>query len=94
MHNKDKLMQAIFGEGANQYKVPSDTIVDKVLATITERERTVIESRFGLLTGTGLTQREIAIPFCVTPTRIWQMEGKALRKLRHPSRSRKLKGEA
>jgi RNA polymerase primary sigma factor len=67
-------------------------ITDEVLATLTPREEKVIKMRFGLgNTGTEHTLEEVGQHFAVTRERIRQIEAKALRKLRHPSRSRKLK---
>ena len=61
------------------------------LDTLTDRERKVIELRFGLIDGQARTLEEVGKEFNVTRERIRQIEAKALRKLRHPSRSRKLK---
>ena len=65
--------------------------VEEVLAGLTERERKVLRLRFGLDDGRGRTLEEVGREFNVTRERIRQIEAKALRKLRHPSRSRKLK---
>ncbi len=62
-----------------------------VLQTLTPRERKVLELRFGLQDGRSRTLEEVGQYFSVTRERIRQIEAKALRKLRHPSRSRKLK---
>ncbi len=62
-----------------------------VLSTITQREQRVLELRFGLEDGRSRTLEEVGKEFKVTRERIRQIEAKALRKLRHPSRSRKLK---
>ena len=64
----------------------------KVLSTLTRREEKVIRLRFGLGDGTPCTLEEVGTIFKVTRERVRQIEAKALRKLRHPSRSRKLKG--
>jgi len=66
--------------------------IDKVLDELTEREKRVLQLRFGLKDGHARTLEEVGREFNVTRERIRQIEGKALRKLRHPSRSRKLKG--
>ena len=67
-------------------------ITDEVLATLTPREEKVIKMRFGLgLSGSEHTLEEVGQHFAVTRERIRQIEAKALRKLRHPSRSRRLK---
>jgi len=66
--------------------------IDKVLGELTEREKKVLQLRFGLKDGHARTLEEVGKEFSVTRERIRQIEGKALRKLRHPSRSRKLKG--
>ncbi|MBE5948247.1 MAG: RNA polymerase sigma factor RpoD [Lachnospiraceae bacterium] len=63
----------------------------KVLDTLTEREQKVLRLRFGLDDGRARTLEEVGKEFNVTRERIRQIEAKALRKLRHPSRSRKLK---
>ena len=63
----------------------------EVLSTLTERERKVLELRFGLEDGEVHTLEEVGEEFHVTRERIRQIESKALRKLRHPSRSRKLR---
>ncbi len=66
--------------------------IDKVLDELTEREKRVLQLRFGLKDGHARTLEEVGREFDVTRERIRQIEGKALRKLRHPTRSRKLKG--
>ena len=65
--------------------------LDEVLGTLTEREQKVLKLRFGLEDGSARTLEEVGKEFKVTRERIRQIEAKALRKLRHPSRSRKLK---
>ena len=65
--------------------------IGEVLLTLTEREEKVIKLRFGLEDGKSRTLEEVGQMFGVTRERIRQIEAKALRKLRHPSRSRKLK---
>ncbi|MDO4935714.1 MAG: RNA polymerase sigma factor RpoD [Phascolarctobacterium sp.] len=65
--------------------------LDEVLSTLTPREQHVLELRFGLIDGRGRTLEEVGAFFKVTRERIRQIEAKALRKLRHPSRSKKLK---
>ena len=65
--------------------------LDSVLATLTEREERVLRLRFGLIDGRQRTLEEVGREFNVTRERIRQIEAKALRKLKHPSRSRKLK---
>jgi RNA polymerase primary sigma factor len=62
-----------------------------VLDLLSEREREVLQLRFGLDDGRYRTLDEVGREFKVTRERIRQIESKALRKLRHPSRSRKLK---
>ena len=66
--------------------------VSRVLATLTKREEKVVRLRFGLGDGTPRTLEEVGTIFSVTRERVRQIEAKALRKLMHPSRSRKLKG--
>jgi len=63
-----------------------------VLMTLTERERAVLDYRFGLTDGYSRTLEEVGKQFSVTRERIRQIEAKALRKLRHPTRMRKLEG--
>lgn len=63
-----------------------------VLDTLTERERAVLDYRFGLSDGYSRTLEEVGKQFAVTRERIRQIEAKALRKLRHPTRMRKLEG--
>jgi RNA polymerase primary sigma factor len=78
---------------------PADTIVhinlreqtQKVLKTLTPREEKVLKMRFGVGVDSEHTLEEVGQSFAVTRERIRQIESKALRKLRHPSRSRKLK---
>src|SRR5574344_1091763 len=65
--------------------------IKSVLATLQPREQQVLELRFGLLDGTSYTLEEVGKKFNVTRERIRQIEAKALRKLRHPSRAKKLK---
>ena len=65
--------------------------LEEVLGTLTEREQKVLTLRFGLEDGRARTLEEVGREFNVTRERIRQIEAKALRKLRHPSRSRKLK---
>ena len=78
---------------------PSDAVIklnlkeqtDSILKTLTPREEKVIKMRFGLDDGSEHTLEEVGQSFAVTRERIRQIEAKALRKLRHPSRSKKLK---
>ena len=65
--------------------------LDEVLDTLTEREQKVLRLRFGMDDGRARTLQEVGKEFDVTRERIRQIEAKALRKLRHPSRSRKLR---
>ena len=65
--------------------------INEVLLTLTTREQRVLVLRFGLEDGRGRTLEEVGLEFKVTRERIRQIEAKALRKLRHPSRSRKLR---
>src|SRR5207302_7379331 len=79
---------------------PSDAVINlnlkeqtsSVLKTLTPREEKVIKMRFGLDDGSEHTLEEVGQSFAVTRERIRQIEAKALRKLRHPSRSRTLRG--
>ena len=66
-------------------------MTESVLKTLTPREEKVIKMRFGLDNGSDHTLEEVGQNFAVTRERIRQIEAKALRKLRHPSRSRKLR---
>ena len=68
-----------------------DRIKD-VLDTLNEREREVLEQRFGLVDGYSRTLDEVGKQFQVTRERIRQIEAKALRKMRHPTRIRQLEG--
>ena len=63
----------------------------EVLDTLTDREQKVLRLRFGMNDGRARTLEEVGKEFDVTRERIRQIEAKALRKLRHPSRSRKLR---
>ena len=78
-------------EEAAAYAVLQDQIA-KLLDTLTEREQRVLILRFGLKDGRTRTLEEVGKEFNVTRERIRQIEAKALRKLRHPSRSKMLKG--
>ena len=75
---------------AAAFTLLKEQLVD-VLSTLTEREQKVLRLRFGLDDGRARTLEEVGKVFNVTRERIRQIEAKALRKLRHPSRSRKLK---
>lgn len=75
---------------AAAFTLLKEQLVD-VLATLTDREQKVLRLRFGLDDGRARTLEEVGKEFNVTRERIRQIEAKALRKLRHPSRSRKLK---
>jgi RNA polymerase primary sigma factor len=65
--------------------------IDEVLGTLTPREARILRMRFGLDTGTPFTLEEVGEKFGLTRERIRQIEGKALRRLRHPRRARQLK---
>ncbi len=65
--------------------------LEEVLSTLTDREANVLRLRFGLIDGRSRTLEEVGAQFNVTRERIRQIEAKALRKLRHPSRSKKVK---
>ena len=77
------------GEAAAQTLLKEQ--LDEVLDTLTEREQKVLRLRFGMNDGRARTLEEVGKEFDVTRERIRQIEAKALRKLRHPSRSRKLR---
>ena len=66
--------------------------LDQVLGTLNERERRIVEMRFGLVDGCGRTLEELGKHYQLTRERIRQIEAKALRKLRHPTRAFHLKG--
>ena len=65
--------------------------ISGVLETLDERERKILELRFGITDGSSRTLEEVGEEFSVTRERVRQIESKALRKLRHPTRSRRLK---
>ena len=65
--------------------------IGSVLKTLDERERKILELRFGITDGTTRTLEEVGSEFNVTRERVRQIEAKALRKLRHPTRSRRIK---
>ncbi|MEY2880714.1 MAG: hypothetical protein RLZZ15_3094, partial [Verrucomicrobiota bacterium] len=73
------------------YSLLREKIID-VLDTLTERERRVLSLRFGLVDGYSRTLEEVGKQFKVTRERIRQIEAKALRKMRHPTRIRQLHG--
>jgi len=66
--------------------------ITEVLSELTPREQRVLTLRFGLEDGQSRTLEKVGLEFNVTRERIRQIEAKAIRKLRHPSRSRKLRG--
>lgn len=74
---------------ATGYAILKDKM-GEVLATLTDRERTVLIERFGLLDGKPKTLEEVGIRFKVTRERVRQIEAKALRKMRHPTRAKQL----
>ena len=74
---------------ATGYAILKDKM-SEVLKTLTERERTVLIERFGLLDGKPKTLEEVGVRFKVTRERVRQIEAKALRKMRHPTRSKQL----
>ena len=65
--------------------------IGSVLETLEGRERKILELRFGIHDGTSRTLEEVGSEFNVTRERVRQIESKALRKLRHPTRSRRIK---
>jgi len=81
---------AIAPDDAAAYELLKDQLED-VLHTLTDREQRVLKLRFGLEDGRSRTLEEVGKQFGVTRERIRQIEAKALRKLRHPSRSKQLK---
>ncbi|MBM3200911.1 MAG: RNA polymerase sigma factor [Chlamydiae bacterium] len=74
---------------ATGYSILKDKM-NEVLSTLTDRERTVLIERFGLLDGKPKTLEEVGVYFKVTRERVRQIEAKALRKMRHPTRSKQL----
>ncbi|MCH9630064.1 MAG: RNA polymerase sigma factor SigA [Chlamydiia bacterium] len=74
---------------ATGYSILKDKM-NEVLSTLTDRERTVLIERFGLLDGKPKTLEEVGVRFKVTRERVRQIEAKALRKMRHPTRSKQL----
>ena len=85
----DKIAVGLSG-GKDSFTLLKEQLVE-VLSTLTDREQKVLRLRFGLDDGRARTLEEVGKEFNVTRERIRQIEAKALRKLRHPSRSRKLK---
>ncbi len=82
--------RAVSPSSATTYAMLKEQM-DDVLSTLTERERKVLKLRFGINDGYPRTLEEVGSIFNVTRERVRQIEAKALRKLRHPTRSRKLK---
>ncbi len=74
---------------ATGYSILKDKL-HEVLGTLTDRERTVLVERFGLLDGKPKTLEEVGVRFKVTRERVRQIEAKALRKMRHPTRAKQL----
>ena len=88
------LATSVDGVDMNGLRDLGDSLKEKlgeVLSTLTEREEKVLRLRFGLEDGRSRTLEEVGKEFDVTRERIRQIEAKALRKLRHPSRSKKVK---
>ena len=75
---------------ATGYSILKDKM-QEVLGSLTEREKRVLIQRFGLLDGKPKTLEEVGLEFNVTRERIRQIEAKALRKMRHPTRSKQLR---
>ena len=82
--------EVLFVADAAAFSMLKEQLVD-VLGTLTEREQKVLKLRFGLDDGLARTLEEVGKEFDVTRESIRQIEAKALRKLRHPTRSKKLK---
>ncbi len=82
--------KAISPANATLHSMLKDEI-QAVLETLDERERKILELRFGIVDGTSRTLEEVGAEFNVTRERVRQIESKALRKLRHPTRSRRIK---
>lgn len=96
-HPIHKLLRAVFGERLLFFPNRPEAIqavsdqLDDILSDLSEREALVIRRRFGLNSGETHTLRQIGLDFSVSVERIRQIEAKALRKLRHPTRSRRLR---
>ena len=84
--------EAVSQEEAYSYGKILTEAIEEVLSTLTERESRVIRMRYGIGSGVPQTLEQIGQDFGVTRERIRQIQAKALRKMRHPSRSRKLRG--
>ncbi|MEI7998081.1 MAG: RNA polymerase sigma factor RpoD [Candidatus Omnitrophota bacterium] len=82
--------KAVSPANATLHSMLKDEITS-VLQTLDERERKILELRFGIHDGTSRTLEEVGAEFNVTRERVRQIESKALRKLRHPTRSRRIK---
>jgi RNA polymerase primary sigma factor len=82
--------RAVSPANATAYTILKEEM-DNILNTLTEREKRVLRLRFGIGDGYPRTLEEVGSIFNVTRERVRQIEAKALRKLRHPTRSRKLK---
>ena len=82
--------KAVSPANATLHSMLKDEITS-VLQTLDERERKILELRFGIQDGTSRTLEEVGAEFNVTRERVRQIESKALRKLRHPTRSRRIK---
>ncbi|KKU26541.1 MAG: RNA polymerase sigma factor [Candidatus Magasanikbacteria bacterium GW2011_GWA2_46_17] len=97
---EERMLRAIFGETSPQtpestpspQRYSTKEVFEKTLGSLTERERRVLELRFGLGDGYSRTLEEVGKQFRVTRERIRQIEAKALRKMRHPTRIRHLDG--
>ena len=85
-----RAVEAALKRAGGDGDTPLQEVISR-LATLSERERQVLELRFGLLDGKDHTLEEVGQYFNVTRERIRQIEAKALRKLRHPTRSRHLR---
>ena len=82
--------KAVSPANATLHSMLKDEITS-VLQTLDDRERKILELRFGIVDGTSRTLEEVGAEFNVTRERVRQIESKALRKLRHPTRSRRIK---
>ena len=97
--NKDGFFDSEFEFEDKNALQPLDTAIQsnlsesttKILASLTPREERVLRMRFGVGMNTDHTLEEVGLQFSVTRERIRQIEAKALRKLKHPSRSKQLK---
>jgi len=91
---QQRTREEAFTEGEVYDLVASENlkkVISRVLKTLTPREEVVLKLRFGLMDGQQKTLDEVGSMFNITRERVRQIEAKALRKLRHPARSKQMK---